>query len=266
MEKNFKYKLFTTYPQRKIHGINNTLHCMPTKGEIRSCQERREWCEQTAREFLANNPRPKYYYTEYIVDAKSYEAYIRWSDEDKAAILQQIEADKANYPSYGSNQRTLFFMSDLDLDYSSYFQGLYGGRHVDLKDVNFDDYICCEQVVVARFPLRDGGGKQFTFRYSGDGLFYPYDYYKPVATVSAVQLTDEEFVKVLTEMLYAIKPISFTGLCLLLPEIGQKIMRQCDCTHDGAAIFLEELNAIASNIIGGAMGGIENTPAYLNIS
>lgn len=213
-------------------------------------QERHDWCEQQAREYLAAHQRPKYYFTEYYIPEAEQETYIRWAQDDIDTIQKAIsdaiaESIAIDGPLTEDEEFELRkqVLEDLDIDMSYYLpdeRDIYG--HIELLWVDFDKYICCEKATVLRFEKEDDA---------------------PEKELCAVKLTDEEYIQVLTELLYSTEPLSFDGLCRMLPEIGKKIWKRCSNIHETSAIFLTDLNKQVDEILA-QHGGRENTP-YINI-
>lgn len=213
-------------------------------------QERHDWCEQQAREYLAAHQRPKYYFTEYYIPEAEQETYIRWAQDDvetiqKAisdAIAESIAIDGPLTEDEEDEMRREV-IQNLDIDMSYYLpEESDKYRRIDLLDVKFDKYVCCEKATVLRFEKEDDA---------------------PEKELCVVKLTDEEYIQVLTELLYSTEPLSFDGLCSVLPEIGKKIWKRCSNIHETSAIFLTDLNKQADEILA-QHGGRENTP-YINI-
>lgn len=206
-------------------------------------QERHDWCEQQAREYLAAHQRPKYYYTEYYIPEAEQETYIRWAQDDIDTIQKAIADDLAEYGPYKDekeeDEMRREVIQNLDIDMSYYLpEESDKYRQIDLLDVKFDKYVCCEKATVLRFEKEDDA---------------------PRKTECAVKLTDEEYIRVLTEMLYSPEPLSFDGLWMRLPEIGKKIWKDCGSLYVTSAIFLTELNKQVDEILA-LHSGRENTP------
>lgn len=206
-------------------------------------KERHDWCEQQAREYLAAHQRPKYYFTEYYIPEAEQEIYIRWAQDDIDTIQKAITDDIAEYGPYKdekeADEARREVIQNLDIDMSYYLpeeSDMY--RQIDLLDVKFDKYICCEKATVLRFEKEDG---------------------TPRKTECAVKLTDEEYIQVLTELLYSPEPLSFDGLWMKLPEIGKKIWKNCGSPYATSAIFLTDLNKQVDEILA-LHGGRKNTP------
>jgi hypothetical protein len=206
-------------------------------------KERHDWCEQQAREYLAAHQRPKYYYTEYYIPEAEQQTYIRWAQDDVETIQKAIADDIAEYGPYENeieeDDMRIEVIRNLDIDMSYYLpEESDKYRRIDLLDVKFDKYICCEKATVLRFEKEDDA---------------------PRKTECAVKLTDEEYIRVLTELLYSPEPLSFDGLCSVLPEIGKKIWKDCGSLYVTSAIFLTDLNKQVDEILA-QHGGRENTP------
>lgn len=209
-------------------------------------QKRHDWCEQQAREYLAAHERPKYYFTEYYIPEAEQETYIRLAQDDvetiqKAisdAIAESIAIDGPLTEDEEDEMRREV-IQNLDIDMSYYLpEESDKYRRIDLLDVKFDKYVCCEKATVLRFEKEDD---------------------TPRKTECAVKLTDEEYIRVLTELLYSPEPLSFDGLWMKLPEIGKKIWKDCGSLYVTSAIFLTDLNKQVDEILA-LHSGRENTP------
>lgn len=212
--------------------------------EVKRCkQERHDWCEQQAREYLAAHPRRKYYFTEYYIPESEQETYIAWSqveiDKIKKAIADDI-AENGPYDEEDELEARRIVISELNLDLTGYIPDIDRYEYHEVQDINFDKYICCERVTILRFNKEDDS---------------------PQKTRESVDLTDDEYVQVLTELLYAPQPLSFDGLRLVLPDIGKKIWEYCSSKTETSAVFLTELNEHVDAILS-QYGGRENTPYH----
>ena len=200
-------------------------------------QQRRDWCEQKAREYLATKERHKYYYCTYFVPEVEMHKYIKLPQEILDQIQAAIEKDKEENGTYDA-----IYTSDL----SDIIQelGIEVQDYVDeyniatLLDVNFDDYLYCYHFRVKRF---DSEGNE-------------------TADIWQIaSLTDEQYIQAITELLYAPKQLSFDGLRRALPEIGTKIMNDCTSTDETSAIFMIELNDDVNAILN-QVGGRDKIP------
>ena len=72
-------------------------------------------------------------------------------------------------------------------------------------------------------------------------------------------LTDEEYIQVLTELLYSPQVLSYDGLRRILPDICKKIAKDCTEYGTATALFLEEMNRDVDTILE-QNGGREKTP------
>ena len=206
-------------------------------------KERHDWCEQQAREYLAAHPRRKYYFTEYYIPESEQETYIAWPqveiDKIKKAIADDI-AENGPYDEEDELEARREVIRELGLDLTAYIQDISMYEYHYVQDINFDKYTCCERVTILRFNKEDDA---------------------PRKTRESVDLTDEEYVRVLTELLYAPQPLSFDGLRLVLPDIGKKIWEYCASKTETSAVFLTELNEHVDAILA-QHGGRENTPYH----
>ena len=202
-------------------------------------QERRDWCEQQAREYLATKTRKKFYLCEVYYPEVDDERYLRIYDDDveriKAALAEDLEENgpyKDDEDERDSRREVFRY-----LDLRGYYIDPYG--EVEINDVNLDDYIYCYGVRVMRFD-NQGEKKKYD------------DYYN-------ITLTDEEYIQLVTELLYAPSELSFDGLKMVLPDICNKIWGYCYNTSHVSAIILEEINKDVDAILQ-QHGGREKTP------
>lgn len=202
-------------------------------------QERRQWCEQQAREYLAKKERRKYYHCDYYVPEADADSYLRLPqeilDEVQAAIQKDIEE---NGPIDKEHATEVYgdIISELNINVVEYLSEPYG--YADLKNIHFDDYIYCYSFRVKRFN-HEGN------EVSDDSLI--------------ASLTDDEYIHVLTELLYAPHQLSFDGLRMALPEIGTKILNDVTSHLETSAIFLTEFNDDLDAILA-PIGGRDNIP------
>ena len=203
-------------------------------------QERRQWCEQQAREYLAKKERHKYYHCDYYVPEADDNSYLRLPqeilDEVQAAIQKDIEE---NGPTDKEHATEVYgdIISELNINVVEYLSEPY--EYADLKNIHFDDYIYCYRFRVKRF---DHEGNEV----SDDNLI--------------ASLTDDEYIQALTELLYAPHQLSFDGLRRALPEVAVKIMNHVTSPFETSAIFLTEFNDDVDAILK-PLGGRDNIPA-----
>ena len=202
-------------------------------------QERRQWCEQQAREYLAKKERRKYYHCDYYIPESDQEGYFRLPQETVERIQQGLKeiADNAPYSYEGEadDLRHDMFLN-MDIDVLDYLGEPY--EYAYLTNVHLDDYIYCYRFRVKRF---DHEGNEIS-----DSNF-------------VASLTDDEYIQVLTELLYAPHQLSFDGLRRALPEIGTKIMNNITSHLETSAIFLSEFNDDIDAILA-PIGGRDNIP------
>ena len=194
-------------------------------------QERRQWCEQQAREYLADKPRRKYYRCTYFVPEVEMQKYFALPAEQeeqlRAAMNQQI-ADGFD-PD----------LHDILLDMAITVDDGDDGPEGELTDIDFDDFIYCYSFRVRRF---DADGNQSADRWE------------------VANLTDEQYIQALTELLYSPKPLSFDGRRRALPEVAVKIMNDVTSPFETSAIFMTEFNDDVDAILK-PLGGRDNIPA-----
>ena len=210
-------------------------------------QARHDWCEQKAREFFATKERRKFYNTSYYVPEADDEGYFHFPDELINTIQTAIDKDFAeNGPS--PNMKAAIadvrqeIIEGMDLsEYEEKFLHLVcpGFEYLTINDIDLDDFIYCYGVRVLRFDSHDGKqtGEEFEM----------------------VRLSDDEYIQVLTELLYAPHTLSLDGLCEVLPEIGKKIAEHCTVPTETSAIFLDEMNDDIDNILE-QIGGKDKIP------
>lgn len=203
-------------------------------------QERHDWCEQKAREFLATKPRMKFYHVDYFVPDVDLETHLRLTSGDIEKIQKALAKDLEEYGPYVDEEdekdRRGDIICELELD-GDYEIAPYGS--IWIKDVDFNDYVYCYSVRAVRFD-NQGNKKQYDDHCN-------------------VSLTDEEYIQVVTELLYAPYEISFDGLRAVLPEIGNKIWGCCFEDRYASALILDEINQDVNTILE-QNGGRENTP------
>ena len=202
-------------------------------------QERRQWCEQQAREHLAKKERRKYYLCDYYVPEADLEGYFRLPQETVDRILQGLKeiADKAPYDYEGEadDLRHDMFLN-MNIDVLEYLDEPY--EYGYLTDVHFDNYIYCYRFRVKRYGSEDDEASVIT---------------------AGARLTDDEYIQVLTELLYAPRQLSFDGLRIALPEIGTKILNDVTSPFETSAIFMTEFNADVDAILK-PIGGRDHIP------
>ena len=205
-------------------------------------QQRRQWCEQEVCKYLSTHARNKFYFTEFYIPDTYDSTYIMW----KQSVIDTIKNELSKYGPYEDEDaecdERLNIIEDLsangELDLSGYIPEIemYESHHV--IDIDINKYICSEKACVLRFDKETD---------------------KPTTTYCNVELTDEEYIQVMTELLYSPSPLSFDGILHLLPEIGMKIYNQCTNNNQTSAIFLTELNNHVDEILA-QHGGREKTP------
>ena len=192
-------------------------------------QERRQWCEQQAREHLAQKPRRKFYRCTYFVPEVEMQKYIALPSEQEEqlrAVMNQQIADGFDPDLSDTLQEMAIPVYEDD------------GPEGVLTDIDFDDFIYCYSFRVKRF---DHEGNEV----SDDNLI--------------ARLTDDEYIQVLTELLYAPRQLSFDGLRIALPEIGTKILNDVTSPFETSAIFMTVFNADVDAILK-PIGGRDHIP------
>lgn len=203
-------------------------------------QQRRQWCEQQAREYLAKKERRKYYHCDYYVPEADMDSYVRLPQDIVDRIQKGLKeiADGAPYSYEGEadDLRHDMFLN-MEIDVCEYLSEPY--ESALLTNVHFDDYLYCYRFRVKRF---DHEGNEI----SNSHLI--------------ASLTDDEYIQVLTELLYAPHQISFDGLRIALPGIGTKIMNDVTSHLETSAIFMTEFNDDVDAILR-PIGGRDKIPA-----
>lgn len=205
-------------------------------------QERLEWCEQQAREYLTANPRRKYYHCDIFYPEVDDIAYFPLADD----IIANIEKELAENGPYASeidmlNNRREIVM-DMGLSGMDYMP-LAPYEYIDIQDVDIEQYLHLCKCTVLRFRDIDD---------------------TPYRESKSVELSNEEYIQVLTQMLYAPYRVTLEDLHELLPEIAEKIRKACAKMdfvdiRPTSAIFLTELDDAVEAILA-KHGGRENTP------
>lgn len=194
-------------------------------------QERRQWCEQQAREYLAHKPRRKYYRCTYFVPEVEMQKYIALPAEQeeqlRAAMNQQI-ADGID-PD----------LHDILLDMAIPVDDGDDGPEGELTGIDFDNFIYCYRFRVKSF---DSDGKETADKWQ------------------IASITDEQYIQALTELLYSPCPLSFDGLRRALPDVAVKIMNDVTSPFETSAIFMTEFNDDVDAILK-PIGGRGNIPA-----
>ena len=203
-------------------------------------QARHEWCEQQAREYLATKQRAKFYHIYYFVPEVEMDMYYNVPQELVDKVKASIDADIAENGPYVSKEDAASARRDIvsDMDTSGYID-VDEPYEPDLLDIDFDDYLYCYHVRTKRFDPVSGEQQE-------DGL-------------CLTALTDEDYVQVLTELLYAPQVLSFDALRRLLPAICQKMANDCTRKDSATALILDEMNRDVDAILQ-QHGGREKTP------
>ncbi len=200
-------------------------------------QERRQWCQQQAREFLEKKERQKYYHCWYLVPEVEDDSYIRLSQEDVDCIQKAIkENEEKGLSEAEADEERREVIHSLQIDLSSYIYDPY--EYADLTDVHFDDFIYCYGF---RVKLFDNEGNETS------------------TTNKKTRLSDDEYIQILTELLYTPQQLSFEGLRRILPELCTKIMNDITEPHETAAVFMTEFNADVEAILK-PIGGRDSIP------
>ncbi len=194
-------------------------------------QERRQWCKQQAREYLAHKERRKYYNCTYFVPEVEMQKYIalpiELEEQLRAAMKQQI-AD-------GFDPDLHDVLCDMAIPVDDGDDGSEGV----LTEIDFDDFIYCYRF---RAKCFDSDGNQTAEKWQ------------------IASITDEQYIQVLTELLYSPKPLSFDGLHRALPDVATKIMNDVTSSFETSAIFMTEFNDDVDAILK-PLGGRHNIPA-----
>ena len=206
-------------------------------------QKRHQWCEKQAREYLSSKFRRKYYRTLISSPEVDMWQYVQLCDEHIEAINKAIK-NLYIEGSFDSKEQEAIAISDaiadLNLNGKEYIDIPY--EYADILDVDLNDYIYCYSLEVITFNPNDNG---------------------PQTCEAIVQLTDEQYIQVITEMLYAPHELSLDGLEMCLPEIGHLIRKKTMNTFYPITVFLKEFNDDVNAILA-KYGGRENTP-YIGV-
>lgn len=204
-------------------------------------QQRHDWCEKKAREYFATKEREKYYHVTYYSPDIEYDMYHSIPEEITDSIRKKMEEDIVYNGPYESKEKELSAIRDiidsLQIDWSEHLDK----PSDEIRSIDYDDFVYCYSI------------KAFVFRCT--------DTQQIANTSFAVRLTDEEYIQVLTELLYYPIRLSLDGIRKKLPEIAKKIRAQC--VHDDVvtAIFLKEMNEDVDKILE-QVGGMDNTPYH----
>jgi hypothetical protein len=198
-------------------------------------QERHQWCEQQAREFFATKERRKFYYCTYFIPEVEHHKYFAFPKEQEEEIRSAMNQQIAE----GFDPDLQEILSDIEI----FVEGDDNEPEGMLTDIDFDDYLYCYHIGVRQFDPVSGEEEK--------------------ADIRMTALTDEEYIQVLTELLYSPHVLSFDGLRRVLPEICQKIAKDCTKEDTTTALFLEEMNQDVDAILE-QHGGREKTP-YVNL-
>ena len=208
-------------------------------------QARHEWCEQQAHEFFTGKNCRQFYHVWYYLPEIEDDGYLCLPKTTIDAVREAIDKDIAENGPYsdpdgaGDARRDIIY--SLNIDVTDKVDPT--AEYVTLTDIDLNDYLNCYSVRVLRFD------SQSCEQLANQQL--------------AVHLTDEEYIQILTELLYSPKQMSFDGLCKILPEVGIKITDRCVDTNASTAIFLKEMNDDVDAILE-KNGGRENTP-YIDL-
>ena len=205
-------------------------------------QERLEWSEQQAREYLAANPRRKYYHCDIYYPEVDDTAYLPLPDD----IIAHIEKELAENGAYASDDEKLDARRDIVIEMNlsaADYLPLSPYDYIDIQDVDIENYLHMCKCTVLRFRDVDD---------------------VPYRESKSVELSNEEYIQVLTQMLYAPNRLTLEDLHELLPEIAEKIRKACAKMdfvdlRPTSAIFLTELYDAVDTILA-KHGGKENTP------
>jgi hypothetical protein len=201
-------------------------------------QQRRQWCEQRVREYLAAKERRKYYYCTYFVPEAEMHQYIKLPQDIVDRIQEELRKEaEENGPveeKYAAMVRG-DVIGEMGIDVQDLTDECY---EANLLDVDFDDFVYCYHFRVKRF---DFDGNEIADKWQ------------------IASLTDEQYVMALTELLYAPERLSFDGLCRALPEVGAKIMKDVTSATEASAVFMKEFDDDVDAILE-PLGGRDKIP------
>jgi len=196
--------------------------------------ERHNWCEQKAREYFASKKREKWYHTYY----KDYDcdAEFDWFEILPDSFVMDL---KAGFNSFVS-ENNLSSVKDIEPDWREeiiyqidpYKYGVgnddpyYG--NLTLVDVDFDDFRYFYKV---RGTIKDTR----IDRIVPDGVSY-------------IKVDDEDYIQVLTELLYARTELSFDDLYGIIPQTCEVIKQACENSNVIDDIVFQEINNDAKTI------------------
>lgn len=198
-------------------------------------KERHNWCEQKAREYFASKKREKWYHTYY----KDYDcdAEFDWFEILPDSFVKDL---KAGFNSFVS-ENNLSSVKDIEPDWREeiiyqidpYKYGVgnddpyYG--NLTLVDVDFDDFRYFYKV---RGTIKDTR----IDRIVPDGVSY-------------IKVDDEDYIQVLTELLYARTELSFDDLYGIIPQTCELIKQACEKHNIIGDIVLQEMNNDVKTIL-----------------
>ena len=197
-------------------------------------KERHDWCEQKAREFFANKNRRKWYHTCY----KDYDcdAEFNWYERLPDSFVEDLKAAFNGFVS----ENNLSSVKDIEPDwreeiiyqldpakYGIEKDPFYGNPQ--MIDVDFDNYMYLYEV---RGTINDTR----------------FDMLVPNG-VSHIKVDDEDYIQVLTELLYASAELSFDDLYGIIPQTCEVIKQACENSNVIDDIVLQEMNNDAKTIL-----------------
>ena len=201
-------------------------------------KERHDWCEQKAREFFANKNRKKWYHTYY----KDYDCDLEsdWYEVLPDSFVDKLKAAFNDFIS----ENNLSSAKDMEpdereeiikvLDPDEYGIGIddpyYG--YPSLVDVDFDDFKYFYKV---RGTIKD---RRFT-----SYELIEHD------SVAHIVVDDEDYIRVLTELLYAPTELSFDDLYGIIPQTCELIKQACEKCGVIGDIVLQEMNNDVKTIL-----------------
>ena len=204
--------------------------------------EHHNWCEQKAREYFASKKREKWYHTYY----KDYDcdAEFDWFEMLPDSFVEDLKAAFNDFAS----ENNLGSVKDIEPDWREEIiyqiePGKYGVGNDDpyygnlvLVDVDFDDFRYFYKV---RGTIKDTR----IDRIVPDGVSY-------------IKVDDEDYIQVLTELLYARTELSFDDLYGIIPQTCELIKVVCEKYNVIGDIVLEEMNNDAKAILNQCGGQI----------
>lgn len=219
--------------------------------EKNNFEARYAWCRQKASEYLAAKERKKYYYIQYYDPYENIiEGYNALPQEVVDNLRKELEQSviddgpfKDKKEEIEQRREIIKNMSDPYIESPDQYQSVCAD--VCLYDIDPDNFIYDYKLIVCCFdPISKSLIK--------DEKIW-------------VELSDEEYIQILTELLCAPFNLSFDGLRMVEPNICNRIIKQYSTSDYATAIFLTEMNEDVQNILE-QCGGRDKIPESQYIS